>query len=142
MEPMDDEPLEDEEPTTRWTRVRDFVRTHRRRLSMVALAIFLAAVGVEIGGVYPREVHVAVPLEGRAAEVTEARIEYSQDGEAVKTVRMSVEGDAELRDTIELSPGDYDVTVMLFARDGSSRELSGRLTAPADGVVRLALEDR
>jgi hypothetical protein len=134
---------ENEAPTTRWGRVVAFVRAHRRRLSMVALALFLAAVGVEIGGVYPREVRVAVPLGGRADEVTEARIRYSQEGEAVKTVRVPVRGDTrELRDTVELSPGEYEVTVMLLEDDGELRELSGRLTAPADGVVRLALEDR
>lgn len=109
---------------------------------MVALAIFLAAIGVEVGSVYPREVHVAVPLS-RPEEVTEVRIEYQQDGQTVKTIRMPVErGTRELRDTVDLSPGDYDVSVMLFERSGRTRELDGRLTAPADGVVRLALESR
>jgi hypothetical protein len=44
-----------------------------------------------------------------------------------------------VRHTLDLSPGDYDVTVRLTERDGEARELVGRLTAPADGVVRLAL---
>ena len=119
-------------------RIRAFVRAHRRRLQLLAIAAFVVAVGVELGGAYPREVHVALPI-GAHEGITEARIEYEQHGEAMRTIRIPVRS-GELRDTVELSPGDYDVTVSLFQSDGGMRQLSGRLTAPADGVVRLSLE--
>lgn len=128
----------DDQPETFWTRTRAFVRKHRRRLQLLAIAVFVVAVGTELGGAYPREVHVALPI-GPHEGVSEARIEYRQGGEAMHTVRIPVRS-GELRDTVELSPGDYDVTVSLFEEDGDMRQLSGRLTAPSDGVVRLALE--
>lgn len=126
------------QPETFWTRTRAFVRKHRRRLQLLAIAVFVVAVGTELGGAYPREVHVALPI-GAHEGVAEARIEYRQGGEAMRTVRIPVRS-GELRDTVELSPGDYDVTVSLIEDDGDMRQLSGRLTAPSDGVVRLALE--
>jgi hypothetical protein len=46
-----------------------------------------------------------------------------------------------VRHDLELLPGDYEVTVRLSERDGTQRSLVGHLTAPADGVVRLALSD-
>lgn len=118
-------------------RARGFVKKHRRRLQLLAIAVFVAAVGIELGSAYPREVHVALPI-GPHEGVAEARIEYLQDGESIKSVRIPVRS-GELRDTIELSPGDYDVTVSLYEDDGGVRQMSGHLTAPADGVVRLAL---
>ena len=127
-----------DEPDSFLSRARAFVKTHRRRLQLLAIAAFVVAVGVEFGGAYPREVHVALPI-GAHEGVAEARIEYLQDGASIKTVRVPVRS-GELRDTVELSPGEYDVTVSLYADDGGVRQLSGHLTAPADGVVRVALE--
>ena len=133
-----------ETPARPWRRVGAFVRRHRRRLSLLALAVFLAAVAIEVGGVVPREVRVAVPLDGPGGPaVREARIDYRQDGEVVKSVRRPVRGGArELRDTVELSPGRYDVVVTLRREDGVLRELAGRLEAPAEGVVRLGRGER
>ena len=127
---------------SRWSRLRDFVLTHRRRFATLSVIVFLAAVALEIGGAVPRSVEVSVPLGATHREVTEAQIEYLQDGESVRSVtrRFPREAPREMRDTVELSPGEYEVAVRLVDRAGETRALSGRLTAPSDGVVRLALE--
>lgn len=114
---------------------------HRRRLATLSLLVFLAMVAVEIGGALPRETRVSVPLGARHAQVTEARIDYTQDNAAVHSVTLRwPEGAPEsVRHTLDLTPGEYEVAVVLLEREGERRALRGRLEAPADGVVRLAL---
>lgn len=125
-------------------RVAAFLEKHRRRLARLAFLVFVALVLVEVANVLPRETRVSVPLGADHAEVTEAHIDYSQDNESVRSVtyRWPAGAPAEVRDTFDLSPGEYDVSVSLKVRDGSRRELVGRLSAPADGVVRLSLRER
>lgn len=117
-------------------------QTHRRRLATLVLGLFLAAVAVEIGGAIPRETRVSVPMGAAHAQITEARIEYWQDDAQVRSVtfRWPEGAPRDVRHTLELVPGDYEVSVQLVDREGRHRHLTGRLTAPADGVVRLALE--
>jgi hypothetical protein len=116
---------------------------HRRRLATLSLFVFLALVAVEIGNVVPRETRVSVPLGAGHADVTEARIEYSQDDRSVRSVRFRWPNGApeSVRHTLELSPGEYDVDVVLLERDGDRRELKGRLRTPAEGDVRLVLRE-
>ncbi|HJL14368.1 MAG TPA: hypothetical protein RMH99_01860 [Sandaracinaceae bacterium LLY-WYZ-13_1] len=125
-----------------WSRLWAWRRTHGRRVALVALALFVAAVAVEVGGAYPRAVHVSLPMGANHADVTEARIDVRQGGETVTSVTRHFAGGAPraVRETVELSPGEYDVAVRLTERGGDVRRLSARLTAPSDGVVRLALE--
>ena len=131
------------EAPSRWSRLRELFLAHRRRLATGALILFLAAVALEIGGAYPRSVEVSVPLGRAHANVAEAQIEYLQDGERVRAVtrRFREQAPREVRDRVELSPGDYDVSVLLIDHDGRAQALSGRLRAPADGVVRIALSE-
>lgn len=138
---MDDKPSVDK--LTFKERAIAFFQKHRRRLARLTFFVFLALVIIEIGNVYPRETQVSVPLGADHAEVTEARIDYTQESESVRSVtyRWPNGAPASVRDTLELSPGDYDVSVRLVDRDGNLRELVGRITAPADGVVRLALRE-
>ena len=114
---------------------------HRKRLAFVALIVFLVAVAIEVGGAIPREVEVDFPMGEGHAQVTEARIEYWQEDEMVRTVQRHFPQGAprSVRDSVELSPGDYEVSVLLVRRGGDSEELRGRLSAPSDGVVRIAL---
>lgn len=130
------------EQPSRWSRVRDFVRTHRRRFQLALIAVFVVALVVELGGSYPREVTLSVPLGEDHADVREARIAYSQDRESVREItrRFPSGAPSDVRDTVELSPGHYDVSVVLLDRDGTTRTLSGRVTAPTEGVVRLRAE--
>ncbi len=124
-------------------RLLELFARHRRRLATLVLGLFLVAVALEIGGSLPRETQVSVPLGPAHAEVTEARIDVEQDDEMVQslTLRWRSGAPAAVRHTLDLSPGDYDVSVRLLERGGRERRLTGRLTAPADGVVRLALEE-
>lgn len=126
------------------SRLGRFVKKHRTRLSQAALAVFLVAVGLELSSALPRSVEVSVPLGARHAEVTEARIEYHYEGQMVHSVTRHFSSSAprEVRNSLELSPGEYDVSVWLVDREGETQTLHGSLSAPADGVVRLALEDR
>ncbi len=123
-------------------RLYGMFQKHRRRLATLVLGIFLAAVAVQIGGAVPREVRVDVPLGAQHAHVTETRIDYWQDDEPVRSVtrRWPHGAPASIRDTLDLSPGDYDVTVTLLAGSGQRRALSGHLSAPGEGVIRLSLE--
>src|SRR5690606_7499353 len=118
-----------------------FFQKHRRRLAKASLMLFLTVVAIEIGNVYPRETRVSVALGPDHAQVTEARIDYMQGEESVHsvTLRWPEGAPSQVRHTLDLSPGDYDVSVHLLERDGQARELVGRLTAPAEGEVRLAL---
>jgi hypothetical protein len=114
---------------------------HRRRLATLTVFVFLALVAVEVGDVYPRETRVSVPLGPDHAQITEARIDYSQEDESVRsvTLRWPEGAPSSVRHTLDLSPGQYDVSVRLVERDGDRQDLVGRLTAPADGVVQLTL---
>lgn len=137
---LEDEP---EAPATGWkARFKELFQKYRLRLAMASIAVFVVAVVIEIGGAVPREVLVAVPIGAGHEDVTEAQIEYSQEDEPVRdvTLRWPNGAPADVRDAVDLSPGDYDVRVLLIGRDGSTRRLHGRLRAPAEGVVRLALE--
>ncbi len=137
----DDEVLDEALEPTLFGRAYDLFLRHRRRASKVVLAIFLVAVAVEIGGAIPRDVEVLYRFPD-AGQVVEARLAYEDEGEHVRevTLRWRSGAPAIVRDTIELSPGDYDVSVLLVADDGAMRELHGELTAPADGVVRVRLQ--
>ncbi len=124
-------------------RLAALFQKHRRRIATLLLGLCLAAIVVEIGGVIPRETRVSVPMGASHAQVTEVRIDYLQEEEPVHSVTLRWPSGAPraVRHTLDLSPGEYDVSVQLFERDGSRRHLMGHLTAPADGVVRLALEE-
>ncbi len=105
--------------------------------------LFLALVAIEIGNAIPRETRVALPLGRAHTEITEARIDYYADEDAVRsiTLRWPEGAPALVRHDLDLTPGDYEVSVVLIERDGDRRHLRGRLTTPADGVIRLALEE-
>lgn len=138
-ETEDESELDVEEEPSKFARFYD---KNRRRFQLVALAVFLVAVGLEVSDAVPRDVDVALRLPN-AEHVREASVEYRQDGEVVRLLERSFPEGApsELRDTVELSPGDYEVEVVIADDTGASRALTGSLTAPADGVVRIALDD-
>jgi hypothetical protein len=124
-------------------RARALFERHRKRLATLVLVLFLAAVGLEITSAIPRETRVDIPLGASHARVSEARIDYFDGDEPVHsvTLRWPYGAPESVRHTVDLSPGEYEVTVVLVERAGERRELTGRLTAPAEGVVRLALEE-
>jgi len=136
----DDE--EDLEPDSFFWRAVDFYGKHRRRLATLTVGVFLVAVAVTIGGAIPREVDLDYRFPDHAS-VVEATIEYSQESETVRevTLRWPEGAPGLVRDTLDLSPGDYDVDVWLVDREGEGRHLRGAVTAPADGVVRVRLRE-
>ena len=140
--PSREDPLDEGTELTAFGRAYDFFQRHRRRMATLVLGIFIIAVVIEIGGALPRDVDVSYSFPAHE-EVTEARLEYSSGGELVRevTLRWPVGAPRRVRDTIELSPGDYDVSVLLLERDGGMRQLRGVLTAPADGVVQVRLRE-
>ena len=123
-------------------KVRLFFEKHRTRIAQVALVVFLVAVLLEVGGALPRDVEVAFRFPGHAS-VERARVTYLQEDEVVRevTLRWPEGAPALVRDTVELSPGDYDVSVVLTDAEGASRRLRGEVSAPADGVVRVRLRE-
>ncbi|MCA9607441.1 MAG: hypothetical protein KC619_17665 [Myxococcales bacterium] len=142
----EDEPPEDlaeeEEEEAPPGRFRQWLGRNRTRLSQLALGLFLVAVLIEVGGALPRDVEVAFRFPDHA-RVVEARVEYLQEEESVREIilRFREGAPALVRDTVSLSPGDYDVSVLLLDSGGARHHLRGRLTAPADGVVRVRLRE-
>ena len=141
----EDEPLEDDEDEEEEAppgRFRLWFERNRKRLATLALGIFLVAVAIEVGGAIPRDVEVGLRFPDHT-RVVEARVEYLQEEESVRevTLRFREGAPSLVRDTVSLSPGDYDVSVLLLDSAGTSRRLRGRLTAPADGVVRVRLRE-
>ncbi len=128
---------EDDEPSG----FARFYERNRRRFQLVALAIFLVAVGLEVGGAVPRDVSVSLRLPA-PEDVREATIAYRQEGELVRELQRRFPEGAprDLRDELELSPGDYDVEVRVTEVRGGTRTLRGHLTAPAEGVIHVALD--
>lgn len=113
---------------------------YRRQFALALIAIFVVAVGLELGGSLPRDVDVAYRFPAHE-EVREARIAYYDSGEIVKEITLFWPNGApsEVRDMVELSPGEYAVQVRLVDRAGETRQLRGRIEAPSEGVVRVAL---
>ena len=74
--------LKNEPKTRAWA----LFQKHRRRLATLVLALFVAVIAVQVGSAIPRETQVDVPLGGAHAEVTEARIEYWQEDELVRSI--------------------------------------------------------
>jgi len=145
VDPDDEAPEDDEEgldPDSFWGRALDFYDRYRKRLATLTIGVFVVAVAIEIGGAIPREVDVDYRFPAHAS-VVEATIEYSQESETVREVRLRWPDGAPrlVRDTLDLSPGDYDVDVWLVDREGDGRHLRGSVTAPADGVVRVRLRE-
>jgi len=123
-----------------WWRVYDVFQKYRRRLAFLVLVVFLSAVALEIGSAVPREVRLSYTFPDHG-HVTEAQIIYGQESESVREVRLRWPDGAprEVRDTMDLSPGDYDVSVLLTDDEGGSRRLRSRVSVPAEGVVRVRL---
>ncbi|MGE0789245.1 MAG: hypothetical protein AB7S26_26460 [Sandaracinaceae bacterium] len=140
MEPPDEPSIDDEPRPGRLARALSFLRAHRRRFQLAAIAVFVVAVSLELNAAYPREVAVAMRFPD-AAEVRRAEVEVRDGEDLVQEVTLSFANGAprEVRDAFELSPGEYALEVDLTFRSGESRVLRGELTAPADGVVRVGL---
>jgi hypothetical protein len=123
-------------------RARAFFEKYRRRLATLVLFVFLAIVAIEVVGVVPRDMRIAVPIGAGHENITEARIDYWHEQENVHSVTMHWDDGAPriLRHDLSLTPGEYEVSVRLRESDGDERRLTGHVVSPADGVVQLSLE--
>lgn len=124
-------------------RARDFFLQHRRRFAPLVLVLGIAGLLVQTSDYVPRDITVSIPLGAGHASVAEAQVDYVRERELAHSITRRWEGGAprSLTHEVELMPGEYDVSVRLLDRDGSQRRLIGHITAPADGVIRVALED-
>ena len=125
-----------------WSSFVGFMRRHRRRIQLALIAAFVVAITLIWGGSYPREVTVALRV-AESTSVTEAQIDFTQDDEPVRSItrRFPAGAPSPIRETVSLSPGDYDVSVLLTRRDGGIERRTARLTSPAEGVVHLRVSE-
>jgi hypothetical protein len=125
-------------------RTRAWFEAHRRSLARV---VAVCGGGVVVLGAFPhfpRKVDVEFELGPSHREIVEVRVAYVQDGEEVHGVSFSFPDGApgQVRHTVSLPPGDFEVHTELRPSHGQSRGNVERLHAPADGVVRFRLGSR
>jgi hypothetical protein len=119
------------------------IAPHRARIASLVMIAGVIVVGLEISRTGPQDVDVALPIGAGHDDVTQVDVAYLEDGDLVRRVslRFPEGAPSEVRDTVELAPGSYDVSVDLRRDDGSAESRAGRLDAPADGVVRVVLHE-
>lgn len=122
--------------------VLSFLKTHRRRIAPLVLGAAVLVVGREWQDHAPRDVAVELPIGARHADVTQVDVSIEESDELVHHVSLRYpEGAPEhVLHTVELAPGRYTVAVDLTIEGHGTQSLSGRLDAPAEGVVRVHLE--
>jgi len=122
--------------------VLTFLKTHRRRIAPLVLGAAVLVVGREWQDHAPSDVAVELPIGARHAEVTRVDVSIEESDELVHHVSLRYPDGApeHVLHTVELAPGHYDVAVDLTIPEDGTRSLSGRLEAPAEGVVRVHLE--
>jgi hypothetical protein len=125
-------------------RALDLFLKHRRRFAPLVLVLGVVGLLVQTSDYVPRDVTVRIPLGSAHASVAEAQVDYVRGDELAHSIRrVWPEGAPRaLTHEVELMPGEYDVSVRLLDRDGGQRRMIGHLTAPADGVIRVALENQ
>jgi len=115
----------------------------RRRFGPLVLVGGTLVVGGELFARTPTEVEVEFSLGSAHTEVRQVDVAYLADGELVRRVSLRFPGGApeRVRHTVELAPGHYRVQVDVQRRDAGTESRSGRLDAPAEGLIRLHLDE-
>ncbi|MCB9613401.1 MAG: hypothetical protein H6721_28790 [Sandaracinus sp.] len=121
-------------------RLTAFVRTHRRRLAFLVLAVGIVVVGGAIGDAMPRDVHLRYAFGPEHDALREAHVAFLLEDEEVQSARFARAGGFPDRmdHEVSLAPGRYRVEATLRT-DASSRRVERALRVPTDGVVLLDL---
>jgi hypothetical protein len=121
---------------------RAWFEAHRRSLSRVVALLGGVVVVLALFPHVPRKVDVEFELGPTHQEIVEVRVAYLQDGEELHGVSFSFPGGApgQLRHSVTLPPGDFEVHAELRPNRGLSSETVRKLHAPAEGVVKIRLE--
>ena len=112
----------------------------RRRVATIIAVIGLTFVGSRLASLWPRDTRVTYEVGPGIAELD---VDYLRDEEAVASVRFAAapEGEPFFRHTVRLQPGEYQIHITLYGRDGSAVEQARRLAVPARGATRFDLKD-
>jgi hypothetical protein len=123
---------------------RAWFEAHRQGLSRVVLVCGGVVVALALFPHVPRKVDVEFELGPSHQEIVEVRVAYLQDGEELHGVSFSFPDGApdQLRHSVTLPPGDFEVHAQLRPSHGHPLESVRRLHAPADGLVKIRLEPR
>ena len=91
----------------------------------------------------PSDVSVELPIGSRHADVTRVDVSFEESDELVHHVSLRFPDGApeSVLHTVELAPGTYTVDVDLTIRGDGTESRSGRVEAPAEGIVRVDLEE-
>ena len=110
----------------------------RHRIATIVAIVGVLIVGNGLLKAWPREVEVAYEV---GPNVTELDIDYLQSGSAVTSVRFNQapQNTRVFRHTARLQPGEYQIHITLYGRDGSASEESRRLLVEGRGVTRFDL---
>lgn len=98
---------------------------------------------LELWPSWPRETEVEFLLGGRHAQVVELRVAYSKDDQPLHGVTFSFPEGAppQVLHHLKLPAGTVFVHCELRVREGGALEVNRTVRTPAEGRVRIALED-
>ena len=124
-------------------RLAALIALHRRRVARVLFGLGLCAVAWQLLPNVPRPTEIEFALGEGHQRIVELRVGFERGGEELHGVSFGFPDGAPrtVRHSVSLPSGDYLVRCELRARDGGSRQLTHRLQAPAEGLVRITLED-
>lgn len=118
-----------------------WISGNRRRIARILFGVGLIAVAFQIGPHVPRDTAVEFALGADHSKVVELRIGFEREGEELHGLRLGFPAGAPatVRHTLSLPAGEYVLHCEVRERDGGSRTLVRRLSAPSDGVVHIEL---
>jgi hypothetical protein len=124
-------------------RARESLLAYRKRIAPLVLGAGVLVVGGEIAQRAPASVEVELPIGAEHADVRQLDVAYLEGTAVVRHVSLRFPDGApeRVRHTVHLAPGRYRVQVDLHLRGGGTEIRTGRLEAPAEGVVRLHLSE-
>jgi hypothetical protein len=124
-------------------RLAALIALHRRRVARLLFGVGLCAVAWQLLPNVPRHTELEFALGPGHQRVIELRVGFEREGEELHGVSFGFPSGAPrtVRHSVSLPSGRYLVRCELRARDGGSRLETHRLQAPADGVVRIVLDD-
>ena len=111
----------------------------RRRFATVVAVIGTAFVGSQLANAWPREVQTIYEV---GPEVEELDVDYLEGGQAVASVRFARASSKTgvFRHLVRLQPGEYQIHITLYGRNGAATQQTRRLVVPTEGVTRFELK--